>query len=99
MSFVEDPDFEKKLRRSRTLRAVLLQEAEETARLAKMISPRNTSYFVERVEAQKDADGVRVTSTDPFAHLVEFGSINNPAYAPLRRAADARLEFDEAPKT
>lgn len=31
----------------------------------------------------------RVLSTDPFAHLVEFGSVNNPPYAPLRRAVES----------
>ena len=38
---------------------------------------------------------VAVISTDPFAHLVEWGSVNNPAYAPLRRgvrAAGLRLD-------
>lgn len=29
---------------------------------------------------------VTVYSTDPFWHLIEFGSVNNPAYAPMRRA-------------
>lgn len=27
-----------------------------------------------------------VYSTDPFWHLIEFGSVNNPPYAPMRRA-------------
>ena len=27
----------------------------------------------------------RVFSTDPFAHMVEWGSAKNPAYAPFRR--------------
>ena len=37
-----------------------------------------------------------VVSTDPFGHLVEFGSVNNIAYAPLRRgvlAAGLRLDI------
>lgn len=33
--------------------------------------------------------GITVYSTDWAAHLVEFGSANNPAYAPFRRAASA----------
>lgn len=28
-------------------------------------------------------------TTDPFSHLIEFGSANNPTYAPLRRAVRA----------
>lgn len=31
----------------------------------------------------------RVLTTDPFAHLIEFGSVNNPPYAPLRRGVES----------
>lgn len=31
----------------------------------------------------------RVYSDDPFGHLVEFGSVKNPAYAPFRRVLRA----------
>lgn len=34
-------------------------------------------------------DGVRITNTDHAAHLIEFGSRNNPPHAPLRRGARA----------
>jgi hypothetical protein len=30
-----------------------------------------------------------VHSTDVAAHIIEFGSANNPAYAPFRKAASA----------
>lgn len=30
-------------------------------------------------------DGVRLESTDVAAHLIEFGSVNNAAQAPMRR--------------
>lgn len=33
-------------------------------------------------------DGVRVYSTDPAARVIEWGSSNNPPFAPLRRGAD-----------
>lgn len=37
-----------------------------------------------------------VGSTDVAAHLIEFGSINNPPYAPLRRGVDdAGLRFTD----
>lgn len=32
---------------------------------------------------------VTVHSTDFAAHMVEFGSVNNPVYAPFRKAANA----------
>lgn len=39
----------------------------------------------------------RVINTDFFFHLIEWGSVNNPAYAPMRRGvrrAGLRLEID-----
>lgn len=45
-------------------------------------------------------DGYAVVDTDPFAHLVEAGSVNNPPYSPLRRGARAaglRLEDPHTP--
>lgn len=32
--------------------------------------------------------GTTVYSTDPAARIIEYGSVNNPAFAPLRRGAD-----------
>lgn len=101
MTFREDPAFEGTLRRSKGFRAVLLANAENLADLARVIAPRRTNYYVDRIEAQKDAEGVRVTSTDPFAHIIEFGGpdVKSPTYAPLRRAADALFDdFVEEPK-
>ncbi len=33
-----------------------------------------------------DPEKVRVVNTDHGAHIDEFGSVNSPAYAPMRRA-------------
>jgi hypothetical protein len=39
---------------------------------------------------------VRVGNTDPFFHLTEWGSVNNPPYAPLRSGVvNAGLRLDE----
>lgn len=51
-----------------------------------------TGYYARHVRVI----GNSVVSTDPFGHLVEFGSVNNVAYAPLRRgvlAAGLRLDI------
>lgn len=57
-------------------------------------APERTGEFagsIERTNAERRPGGAVVTvhSTDFAAHLVEFGSINNPAYAPFRRGAAA----------
>lgn len=51
-----------------------------------------TGYYARHIRVI----GNSVVSTDPFGHLVEFGSVNNIAYAPLRRgvlAAGLRLDI------
>ena len=52
----------------------------------------------DQVRVDRDGDTVRILSTDPFWHLIEWGSVNNPAYAPLRRGARAaglRLDLSQ----
>lgn len=40
-----------------------------------------------------------VGTTDPFGHLVEWGSVNNPPYAPIRRGVElAGLRLEEIDK-
>lgn len=50
---------------------------------------RRFSKSIVKNPVEKGPSGPRVTvhSTDWFAHGIEYGSINNPAYAPFRRAA------------
>lgn len=37
---------------------------------------------------------VRVTTGDPIYHIIEWGSVNNPPYAPFRRGAErAHLDW------
>lgn len=49
---------------------------------------RHFSRSIRKTGVTKGATGPRITvfSTDWFAHGIEYGSINNPAYAPFRRA-------------
>lgn len=42
-------------------------------------------YFKRRWRVRPFRGGYRVYNADPFAHLVEYGSVRNPAYAPFRR--------------
>lgn len=54
----------------------------------------HTRYFARHIVKGPIRQGTKgpkltVYSTDFAAHIVEFGSINNPAYAPFRRACAA----------
>lgn len=46
-------------------------------------------YYKRRFSVVKYRNGFRVWNKDPFAHLVEWGSVNNVAYSPIRRAVHA----------
>lgn len=63
-------------------------------------SPVQTSYFQDRFRTSRYPLSRRLRNVDPFAHLVEYGSIHNLVYAPMRRAARRfrRLRFQEKPK-
>lgn len=52
-------------------------------------APVHTGYFQDRFVTRRFPLSRRLGNTDPFAHLVEWGSANNRPYAPFRRAAHA----------
>ena len=43
-------------------------------------------WFKGAFHVRRFRGGWRVYNRDAFAHLVEYGSVNNPVYAPMRRA-------------
>lgn len=47
------------------------------------------SISVGQPDTEGDEASITVSSSDAFAHLVEFGSVNNPPYAPFRRGAES----------
>jgi hypothetical protein len=52
-------------------------------------NPIKHGWFRDSLHTRPFRGGYRVFSRDPFAHLIEFGSINNPTYAPFRRVIRA----------
>lgn len=73
------------------------------ASAARQLAPVRTGHYQRsiRTSVEVDAKGRpfgRVHADDIAAHIVEWGSVNNPAYAPLRRAAEAlglKLQADD----
>lgn len=77
------PDFQTGMQDRTRILAVTIEAA----------SPHKTGYFARRVRKR---GRYRVALLDPFWHLVEYGSKNNPAYAPVRRAVRALgLRFED----
>ena len=83
------------LARDPDLLAKLAPHARAVAEQARQLAPDETGAYRRSIQV----DGNRVLTTDPFGHLVEWGSVHNPAYAPLRRAIRAAgLRFDPGPQ-
>lgn len=92
MRFRATPGFEQRFRPGAGMDRALEATARVAAEKVRHATPHGATGAAKR---SIRADGDRIISTDPFWHLIEFGSINNPAYAPFRRgirAAGLRLE-------
>ena len=60
---------------------------------------RRSRPFVNRMYVTAEPGKARVGTTWKLAHIIEWGSINNPPYAPLRRATrSSGLRFRELGK-
>lgn len=98
MKFIRAAGFERELRRSGEFEKAMREQAERVKRRAEQASPTGgTGGYARRFTVTVGGETPRVGNTDIAAHLVEFGSVNNPPYAPLRRgvrAAGLRLEED-----
>jgi hypothetical protein len=91
--FVKNPAFERELQATPQFAAFMDHATEATADEVRTIAEsfRHTGYYLRRIRAI----GRRIRVLDVFWHLVEYGSRNNSAYAPLRRgvrAAGLRLD-------
>lgn len=74
----------------------LLEVAGEVVERAATKAPYRTGYYRSSLRATQTRSEVRAETTDPFGHLVEWGSVNNSAYAPLRSAAADVGRFEPA---
>ena len=79
----------------------LREQAERVKDSAERESPiGETGDYIDRFVIVELPTRMRVTNHDFAWHLVEFGSVNNPPYGPLRkgvRRAGLRLEENDKP--
>jgi hypothetical protein len=52
-------------------------------------NPIRHGWFRDSLHTRPFRGGYRIYSSDPFAHIVEYGSVNSPTYAPFRRVVQA----------
>lgn len=105
MKFAVNPSFLREARRDPRFDAEMGDRASDiearAAALTSRGSDKRRGHFAGRFTTEW-VDGIpRVGNTDQsFIHLLETGSVNNPAQAPLRRAVKAAgLRLDVDPKS
>jgi hypothetical protein len=94
MRYRANPDWELSLRAQPEFKLAMGKATVEVAAAVRLAAEpsRHTGYFVRKIAVV----GNRVEFRDPFWHLVEYGSIHNPAYAPARRGVRmAGLRFND----
>lgn len=100
MTFIPNPDFEREFKAELSVKAAMLERAQVVKGVVEQIAPEGyTGDYADLIVAGEDEEGAYVASTDFAGHIVEFGSVNNEAYAPLRRGViSAGLSFSPLPK-
>lgn len=93
--FVKNPHGIGELAKSAGLDAARRVVGEAVIERAASISP--SHVFAERLEVLDSHDDVLSVGTKwSLGHIIEWGSVNNPPYAPLRRAVTGLgLKFEE----
>lgn len=89
--FRPNPRLAAELKQDPGVRDELRQQANAAAGIVRSLTP----HAPESYTVSADGESVTLGTSDSVGHLVEWGSVNNPPYAPLRRgvrAAGLRLE-------
>lgn len=98
-AFVPNPRFESEMKQTVGHRKAMVVAAGEIASVGRAIAPRRTGFYSRRFKVGEENGEVAVGNADPFAHIIEFGSVNSPVFAPIRRAVRAAgLRLDETPR-
>lgn len=87
-AYIPNPGFEKEFADENP--GFLEEAGRGIAEEANRIAPRIMPAKAQAVEVQVDGGVVLVVNTDYGGHLAEWGSKNNPATMPLRRAVRAK---------
>lgn len=94
MRFRARKTFEREVRQQPEFRAHMIATTREVAAVTRFMALpyRHTGYYVQHIEER----GTTVRFTDPFWHLSEYGSKNNPPQRnALRGVKAAGLRFED----
>lgn len=100
MRFKPNPRFEREIDRQASVRLHIRKKAMQVKSFAVGMAPRGVSDdYAASIDVVDRGDETYVRTNDFAGHMVEYGSVNNPPYAPIRRAIRAAgLRLDEKRK-
>lgn len=87
--FIPNKSFPAELEREPEYTSGLAGETEKAAAAARSFAPVRTGAYRDSIQVVKDGRKVYLSAKDFKANWIEFGSINNPPSAPLRRGVRA----------
>lgn len=93
--YIPNPLFFAQLKAQREHQEGMAELGEQLADAARDVAPERTGAYKDSISVAQSGGRTAVLTTDFAGHIVEFGSRNNPAFAPLRsgaRKAGFRLE-------
>ena len=100
MVFKRNPRAEQQLKATGDYRQGMLQVAQTLVEPIRRNSPPdNTGHYDRSVHTFNTGQHTGVAVDDVAAHIIEWGSVNNPPYASIRRGVRAAgLRLEESPK-
>ena len=99
MTFIPNKNLGKELEAQPQYNSGLAKAAEPAKAAAEKFAPRIMRRNPQAMQIVVEGRKVYLGNTDYGAHLAEYGSVNNPPYAPLRRGVRAAgLKFIESSK-
>ncbi len=96
--FVPDDDAAEELMKQPAFRQSVVRAVQSAVQAANQIAEgiRVMDENPVAIEVEEDSEGVRIVNTDHGWHIAEYGSVNNPPHAPLRRGLrDAGMRLQE----
>ena len=95
--FKANPKLEKELNEDPDMVEMLKERAEQVAQVVRQIAPRGDSpsgeHYADKIEVEvvkeQNETIVRMVARKFTSVFIEFGTINNPTFAPLRRGIES----------
>lgn len=87
MTFIPNPDFERELQQEPEYADGLTDIADVVVDNARAIAPVLTGAYRDGLKVVRQGDDVYASATDRDSGYIEYGTVDTPIFAPLRRAA------------